>query len=213
MTWLPPVVTISASYGAGGSIVGPRVAEMLGVPFLDRAIPLEVARRLAVPLEDALAHDERCERRLARLLSAFAQAPVAAAGWQPVPVPDERAFKDEAERVIHEHARGGAVILGRAAALVLAEDPRALHVRLDGPTDARVAQAMRLAGLDEREARDRQRDADRARDAYVKQFYRADAHDPRLYHVVLDSTVLDLETCAGLITSATRARTASSIAA
>ena len=36
---LRPVVTVSALYGAGGSVVGPRVAEELDVPFLDRQIP------------------------------------------------------------------------------------------------------------------------------------------------------------------------------
>jgi len=32
-----PVVTVAAKYGAGGSVVGPRVAERLGVEFLDFA--------------------------------------------------------------------------------------------------------------------------------------------------------------------------------
>ena len=52
------VVTISASYGAGGAYVGPQLAERLGVPFVDRAIPTEVAQRLAVPLTEAIHHDE-----------------------------------------------------------------------------------------------------------------------------------------------------------
>ena len=33
-----PVVTISATYGAGGSIVAPRLAERLGMKFFDRLI-------------------------------------------------------------------------------------------------------------------------------------------------------------------------------
>ena len=41
----PPVVTIAALYGAAGSVIGPRVAERLAVPFLDRAIPEAVATR------------------------------------------------------------------------------------------------------------------------------------------------------------------------
>ena len=43
------IVTVSASYGALGSEVGPRLAERLGVPFLDRAIPSEVARAAGDP--------------------------------------------------------------------------------------------------------------------------------------------------------------------
>ena len=45
----PPVVTLASLYGAGGSVVGPRVAERLGVPFLDRAIPDAVAKQTGLP--------------------------------------------------------------------------------------------------------------------------------------------------------------------
>ena len=37
------VVTISGSFGAGGSVIGPAVADRLGIPFVDRVIPIEVA--------------------------------------------------------------------------------------------------------------------------------------------------------------------------
>ena len=57
---MSPVVTISASYGAGGSWVGPQVAERLGCRFVDRAIPVQVAERLAVPVE----HDPQREQRV-----------------------------------------------------------------------------------------------------------------------------------------------------
>jgi cytidylate kinase len=203
-----PVVTLSAGHGAGGSVVGPRVAELLGAPFLDRAIPTAVSNRLAVPLDEVLVHDDRAEHGVGALIASFARIPLYVGAAAPATLVDERAFKEEAERVIRALADQGGVILGRAAAIVLAEHPTALHVRLDGPADARVGQAMRLGGLAEREARREQRDADRARAAYVRHFYGADSGDPALYHLVLDSTALDLETCAGLIATAARARQA-----
>ncbi|MGI8781503.1 MAG: cytidylate kinase family protein, partial [Solirubrobacteraceae bacterium] len=52
------LITLSAPYGAGGSQIGPAVAERLGVPFVDRAIPTSVAERLAVPLVEAVDRDE-----------------------------------------------------------------------------------------------------------------------------------------------------------
>jgi cytidylate kinase len=201
-----PVVTLSASYGAGGSVVGPRVAELLGAPFLDRAIPTEVSTRLAVPLDEVLVHDDRAEHGLGALIASFARIPMYVGAGVVSTIADERAYKDEAERVIRALAQEGGLILGRAGALVLADHPTALHVRLDASADARVRQAMRLSGLDEAEARREQRDADRARDAYVKHFYGADPSDPRLYHLVLDSTAVDLETCAELVATAARAR-------
>src|SRR3954467_15496052 len=42
-----PLVTVSASYGAGGSEVAPAVAARLGVRFVDRVVSPQMAHRLA----------------------------------------------------------------------------------------------------------------------------------------------------------------------
>ena len=195
------VVTLSATYGAGGSVIGPRVAEALGVPFVDRAIPAEVARRMAIPLEEALARDGRAEHGLGAILASLARMPVLTGAPPPTAVGDERLFCDRVETVIREVMTHGGVLLGRAGALVLADHPQALHVRLDGPVEARIAQAERLGATDARAA---QRDADRARDAYVRHFYREDACKASLYHLVIDSTRIDLDTCVEIIAAAAR---------
>jgi cytidylate kinase len=191
------LVTLSAPYGAGGSEIGPRLAKRLGVPFLDRAIPTAVADHLAVPLEEALERDENVSGLLARLLAGFAPAAQAGGGAPPPMDPiDDREYLEATEHVIRERAaRGGGVFLGRAAAIVLRDEPAALHVRLDGPPDRRCEQAVRLQGIDRALADRRQAETDRARDAYVRQFYRCDARELRHYHLVLDSTAIDLDTC------------------
>ncbi len=52
------LVVLSASYGAGGSRErAAKLAERLGVPFVDRAIPVAVAAELDVPVDEAEAHD------------------------------------------------------------------------------------------------------------------------------------------------------------
>jgi cytidylate kinase len=202
-----PVVTISASYGAGGSQIGPRLAERLGVAFLDRAIPTAVAERLAIPLADALAHDEAVRSVLERLLVHFAPAAQAFSGASPPPeLLDERSYLRVTEQVIRERAADGMVVLGRAAALVLRDEPGALHVRLDGPRERRVRQAMELEGVDRETAERHMQETDRARETYVRQFYDAEAGDPHLYHLVLDSTALTLDACVELIALATAAR-------
>jgi hypothetical protein len=122
------LVALSASYGAGGSLVGRAVAERLGVPFLDRAIPMAVAERLDVPLDDAEAFDTRGgDSWLDRLLRGFIGADVGA----PAPVPSEsftsEDFARATEQVLCQQASTGeGVMLGRASAIVLRDDPRAL---------------------------------------------------------------------------------------
>ena len=199
------VVTISASYGAGGAYVGPKLAERLGVPFVDRAIPNEVAQRLAVPLTEAVRHDETTGSVFERFIRVLAPAGLAF-GARPFlehEIVDEAAYRDATERVIREQAeREGGVFLGRAAAIVLREAPRALHVRLYGPRERRVERAMALEELSREEAERRLADNDRAREAYFHHFYGADPNDLRHYHLAIDSTAIELDCCVDLIVAA-----------
>src|SRR5260370_15043909 len=61
-------VTVAARYGGGGSVIAPAVAKRLGLPFIDRAIPVAVAEEMHEPLEAALCDDVDHTPRIARLL-------------------------------------------------------------------------------------------------------------------------------------------------
>ena len=202
------LVTLSAAYGAGGSRIGPAVAERLGLPFVDRAIPTGVAERLALPLREAVQRDESVGHWLTRALLSFGQVGPVLAGAAPPPaelVTDD-AFRAATEEVLHELALQGAVVLGRAGALVLGDVPGALHVRLTGPRDARIAQGAELEHLDLEAAARHLEESDRAREAYVRHFYRCDPADAAHYHLVIDSTALALDACVALIADAALAR-------
>ena len=172
--------------------------------FLDRAIPTRVADRLHVPLDDALAHDESLGDAIGRLASSFALLPELAGAMVQAGVLAGEDYRRETEALIREHADGGAVILGRAAALILRDREHALHVRLDGPPARRVERAMELEGLSRADAERLRRDGDRAREAYVRHFYGCDARDPAHYHLVIDSTAFSPETVVDVIAAATR---------
>jgi cytidylate kinase len=202
------VVTISATYGAGGTLVGPAVADRLGVPFVDRAIPVAVANDLGIPVDDALSRDERVRGWLARVVAAAAPL---GAEYMIDPEHDRTALLTDGavlrctEGVIRKAVHTGGVILGRAAAIVLSDHPGAFHVRLDGHPERRVRHAMEAQGIPEREARDAMYRNDKARVAYVRHFYDADPADPAHYHLVLDSTRIPPETCTDMIVTAVQA--------
>ena len=203
-----PVVTISAAYGAGGGFVGPRVAERLGVTFWDRAIPASIAADLAERPEEVLAVEDDLGRGISHWISLFASV----GAWAGIPAPDaegrydEASYKEHVAAVLRREAERGAVILGRGAVIVLADHPGALHVRLDGPLEARIAQVMDLGGFDERRARRAQHQSDTARHRYVHRLYHADATDHRHYHLWIDATAVPLATCVDIIVSAVQGR-------
>ena len=200
------IVTVSAPYGCGGAEIAPAVAQRLGLPFHDRAIPAQVAGRLGVPVEEAEANDESVVGGLWRLVASLGTMPDPVGGVLPTStLPDARAYRDQTERVLAEIATGaGGVVLGRAAALVLRDRSDALHVRLTGSRSRRMASAVLRSGRSEDEVRPEMEAADRSREAYVRHFYRCDPAEARHYHLVIDSTLLPLDTVTELIVTAAR---------
>ena len=201
------LVAISGAYGAGGSRIARLLAERLGVPFVDRAIPAAVAEALAVPLGDAAAHDEQSAVSwLERMLTGFRGFDTSA----PAPPLPERVtaedFRRATEEVLRRQARTGeGVILGRGGVFVLRDHPLVLRARLTGPPERRTEQAAQLEQIDLESAERRRRQLDRAHDAYAKRFYDGDLDDVSLYHVVIDSTAIPIEASAALLERASRA--------
>src|SRR3954468_7343965 len=195
-----PLVTVSASYGSGGSEVGPAVAERVGGPVVGRGVSPEIAHRLA---------QTESAGRFWRLVRNISPAGGLTAGS----IHAERELNDRlTDREVLEAALrdvaadGDALILGRAGALALCDDPRALHVRLDGPREARVFRAMEIQGIDEATARQRLVETDRARERFVRDIYGLDPSDPGLYALVVDGTMFDTAACVELIVAAALAR-------
>ena len=200
-----PVVTISASYGAGGSRVAPMLAEDLGVTFVERVMPRDVAAGLAVPLADARRREHYAGRSLGRLLRQLAAGGEPSSSAEPEPEGDaDDGYRRTSDAELRYRAEEGAVVLGRAGAVVLRDVPHALHVRLSGPRERRIEQAMHVEDIDRDTARWRQAEGDLARDTYVRHFYGVDPEDEALYHMVLDSTRLPLEACVEAIAAAAR---------
>ena len=93
--------------------------------FLDRAIPTRVADRLRLPLDDALAHDESLGDAIGRLASSFALLPELAGAMVQAGVLAGEDYRRETEKPDPRARDGGAVILGRAGAVILREPGRA----------------------------------------------------------------------------------------
>jgi cytidylate kinase len=196
------LVTISAAYGAGGSVVAPALARRLGVPFLQRATTTSggIAAEAAA---ERLHPEEASSTPVHRLLASFTQAMPAGPTQSPPPARhlDESLRQQSEDGIRGLAATGSGVILGRGAAIVLGKDT-GFHVRLDGPAERRAVQGAEIESLSPDEARRHLDAADRARTAYVRRLYRADPADSRHYHLVIDSTALPLDTVIEIILAA-----------
>lgn len=199
------LVTVSATYGSGGSRIAPALAGRLSVPFLARP----PAPELDDAGEEVRACDESAGSGPGHLLSRIASLAVAwgtPAGMELEELLPDQALREEIEDEVRALAAGGeGVILGRGAVVVLHDDPRVLHVLLDGTVEARTRQAMVIEDIDRATAHHRLVRVDRFRRAYLEDLYGVRAHEPGVFHLVLDSTVLALGECVELIAAAARA--------
>jgi cytidylate kinase len=191
-----PVVTVAAEHGAGGDLVAPRVADALGVPFLDRALP---ASLVASDEEPGLPSG---------LVASLARASTMLAG-EPVERMDldEGRLRAELAEFLARSSSDGGVVLGRGGAVVLSGVPTALHVLLSGPAEGRAARVAEREGVDRDEAERRVRAHDRARQEYVRRAFSVDTDDRTLYHLVVDTIALGIDTSVDLVLTASRART------
>jgi hypothetical protein len=189
------VVTVAAEHGAGGDLVAPRVADALGVPFLDRALPASLATAAESQQQNGLV------AQLARASTILGDD-----SGERIEYYEGRLRTELAEFLARASTAGG-VVLGRGAVFMLADEPGALHVLMAGDHDGRVARIADREGIDLADAERRVRAEDRARKAYMQRVFGADAADRRHYHLVVDTVALGIDASVELIAAASRART------
>ena len=89
---------------------------------------------------------------------------------------------------------------------MLRSRPNVLSVWLGGPRQARVKEIMRMDDVDQKSAERAVDFHDEARLGYVRRNYGSEREDPADYHLMIDSTILDLDTVVDIIVEASMAR-------
>jgi cytidylate kinase len=197
------VVTLFESYGSGASYVSARVADALGVPVHVQAFSSE-------EIEAAMSvHESR--GLLTRVFNAMGGSYASFAGIEGPNVVmaqegDNYELVARNTRFVEEAAREGGVIVGRNGAFILADWPGALHVRLDGPLEQRIARAAQEGGIDLEQAAKRQKREDQVRADMSIEFYGWDPRELDRYHLVVNTGIMDLDTCADFIVQAARVK-------
>jgi cytidylate kinase len=191
-----PCIALSRFPGTRADLVSARLAERLGFALFDKAIVEQIAR--ATGLQEQLV--EGVDGQMRSAIERFV-----ADGFRR----QQFTESDYAQQVVRLLAtvgeRGGAVILGRGAPLVLPPE-RALRVLLVAPREIRVARAAEALGVDAKAAAAAVEREDRARHEFLKAHFRVDADDPLNYDLTLNTAHLDVEAAAAAIEAVYRLR-------
>jgi len=202
------IVTISNEYGSGAIAIAARVAGELGYAFVDQQLPVVVAKRLRITPEDVDANEDEQRSLGQRLLVSLERAtPELAQASADAPFDAEllRAVQD----AVREYAaRGDAVIVGRGASAILGARPDSLRVFIYAPREWRVSRVAQATGVRAEVAGAEVDRVDRARAAYLQEWYGVTFGDARAYDLCFDASRLDVAQSTAAIVAAVRSRSA-----
>jgi cytidylate kinase len=206
----PPLITVTRQYGAGGSQVAELVARTLAWTVIDNEFVDEVARRAGLPAAEVAQREERAPgllERLARTLAAASPELFITESAISDVERDEKAIVRISERIIHEAAAIGRVVLvGRGAQAILALHPDALHIYLVASKPWRMKLAVDRLGVDPAKVEKELEETDRRRDQYTRTYYNRTRADPTNYDLVVNAERLGLDGAADLVVAEARRR-------
>jgi len=183
------IVTISNEYGSGAHAVALAAANELGYRFIDKELPVVVAKRLSTSPEAVDAAEDTSRNLGERLISGLeAGTPeLAFAATGDAESFDRDVFRAVGEAVREFAALGRVVLFGRGANAVLGRREDVLRVFMHAPKDWRIAHLVAGLGVDERTAASEVERIDNARRAYLREYYNLDWGDPSFYDLSIDT--------------------------
>ena len=195
----PLIITMWETYGSGMEEVAAQVAERLGVQLHKQAFTSD-----QIEAAEAARAEEGGFMRMVRRVGSMHIGDAVSSGTARAEQESWVELAAQNTKIVRDQAKAGGVILGRNGAFVLQDEPRALHIKLDGHPRARAEQAARLKGISLDEATKRLPKEDEFRRSFSLNTYNFDPAGNEYYTLVVTSPKLGVEETVRLILEAAK---------
>ena len=209
------VVTLSRQIGSAGDAIAERICAQLGYRYFDKELIVEAAAAAGLCEQEVIDFSEehyKVQDFLSRLLRS---RPHTLKEWI-VREESHRTIDTLTARELDEaqcialvryaiestYESGNAVIVGRGGQAILHGKPDALHVRVVASLDVRMQRLRELGIVGIAEIKQTIVEKDRATAQYLKRFFGIEWDDPNLYHLVLNTGLIDVEAAAQIVIAA-----------
>lgn len=185
------VITISREFGSGGRTVGRETAQKLGIPCYDQELLQHLAAKSGFTEEYVKEQGEYAP--YGGWLNALAGRTNGLTNQDQLWVLQRRMILELAEK-------SSCVIVGRCADYILRDAADCLTVFIHADMAQRAKRIVEVYGQREEAPEKRLRDKDKRRASYYQFYTDMEWGDARNYHISLDSGVLGIEKCVGILT-------------
>ena len=183
------IITIGRQFGSGGKEIGIRVSKELGIPFYDKELLQEAAKKSGLCQKIFENFDEKPKSLLYAI--AMDAYPLGFSGnmgeslEQQVHLAIFKTIRQIAEE-------GPCVIIGRCADYALADNPNLLSIFIHAPMDVRIARVAKRQNLTPEKARQLILKTDKRRASYYEYYSSQKWGAVESYDFCLDSNYLGL---------------------
>lgn len=191
-------VTVSRQSGCGAHVFAEELAAWLKEHLPGSSTPWTVFDRSLV---EAVLQDHHLPTRLAAFMpeDRVSQLDDIIQELFSLHPPTEMLVRRTSETILHLAELGNVIILGRGSNIITERLPQALHVRLIGSREQRVAHMCVFDNLNRKDALARIQREDGGRRRYLKRYFRQDIDDPQHYHLVINTDWLSLKAAAAIV--------------
>lgn len=135
-------ITIGREYGSGGREVGEKLAERLGITFLDKEILNELSRKSGISVEELMDNEEIKSRPFREAIIPYDFVGETLS---------ERLFDMQADLILNKSRETSCVVVGRCADVILAYQEDVINIFIYANMEDKVRRIKRLYHLGDRQ--------------------------------------------------------------
>ncbi|MBF0339719.1 MAG: cytidylate kinase family protein [Magnetococcales bacterium] len=177
----PIVVTVSRTFGSNGGKIAELLAERLGVTCYGHSMIDEMMNKTQTTKKLMSLMDEKLPRAIDSFLySLFVKPEQSVTGY----------YKNIIKTILNI-AKGGGVIVGRGARLILAHDPHVFRIHIEGTKDVCIKRVAQREGITLDAAKRKIGDTEKERSRFLKGLFKRYPNSRTYYDLVLNSDRID----------------------
>ncbi len=189
------IITIGREFGSGGREIGMKLAERLGLPFFDKEIIRKAAEDSGIVESVMDYYDEH------RTSPIFSTGSVLYDIYQ-MPMSD-RVYLEQCKAIKSIAAKGGCVIVGRCADVVLEDNPALLRVFICGDMEDKMERKRAVEpNKNDQQLEAHIRSMDKKRAKYYGYYTDKKWGDARQYDICVNSSLLGIDETVNLLVTA-----------
>ncbi len=198
------IITIGRELGSGGRTIGKMVANQLGVPYYDRELIDQAAKKSGLTTKYVESAEQKITNSFLYNLAmgtSYGYGILEAANKQSLPLTEQVYIAQQ--QIIKECAKkGGCVIVGRCADAILDDSFDVFKVFIYADTKARIERCVSQYGMSVETAQKQIKQSDKARSCHYNTFTDKEWGNRHNYDLMLNSSALGYQKCANTICAA-----------